>query len=220
MDILGAQTGIEQARAHLFEGQPSKALQVLDRVSWTDLGWPEYWLVRTEAFIQMGDFRLASSTAKMGLEEDPQNLPLIVLYVKTLNALGQFEQAYKVLREGQSIEPDNFELQDLERGLKTKLKKLAKARQAEEKPQPAPERSPSNPHANRDEWKTLKDDRTNQLLFTPSDAESIKRAFRNQTPTPVPASPVKGPSDSKAALIMIALVGLALGATLLAVMVR
>lgn len=220
MDILGAQTGIEQARAHLFEGQPSKALQVLDRVSWTDLGWPEYWLVRTEAFIQMGDFRLASSTAKMGLEEDPQNLPLIVLYVKTLNALGQFEQAYKVLREGQSIEPDNFELQDLERGLKTKLKKLAKARQAEEKPQPAPERSPSNPHTNRDEWKTLKDDRTNQLLFTPSDAESIKRAFRNQTPTPVPASPVKGPSDSKAALIMIALVGLALGATLLAVMVR
>lgn len=220
MEILGAQTGIDQARAYLFEGQPSKALQVLDRVSWTDLGWPEYWLVRCQAFMQMEDYKLASSTAKMGLEEDPQNLPLIVLYVKTLTTLGQFEQAYKVLREGQSIEPDNFELQDLERGLKTKLKKLAKARQAEEKPQPAPERSPSNPHANRDEWKTLKDDRTNQLLFTPSDAESIKRAFRNQAPTPVPPAPAKGPSDSKAALIMIALVSLALGATLLAVMVR
>lgn len=216
MDVLGAETGIEQARAHLFQGQPTKALQVLDRVSWTDLGWPEYWQVRTEAFMLLEDYKLASSTAKMGLEEDPHNLPLIVLYLKALNALGQFEQAYKVLREGQSLDRHNPELGHLERGLKNKLKKLAKAAQAQEKPKPIAERSPSNPYTNRDEWKTLKDDRTNQPVFTHSDAESIKRAFRPSNPTPVPpsASPA---TQRRVSGIGIVFVLLALGATLFAV---
>jgi len=116
-----APSGIEQAKAYLASRQPSKALELLDRTSWPDLAWSEYWMVRSQAFLQLEDYRQATKAVKMGLEENANHAELWILYVEVLLARGDLEQARAVLEEANAYLPSSLELQDYALSLEDRL---------------------------------------------------------------------------------------------------
>lgn len=113
MAQLDAASGIEQALKYLAKGEALQALRVLDRVSWVDLGWPDYWRVRAEAFLALGEARQAAKCAAEGLLEDPENIELLVLHVRALWQGGEYPKAQDVLNQALLLAPDNLELQSL-----------------------------------------------------------------------------------------------------------
>ncbi|WP_051195836.1 tetratricopeptide repeat protein [Meiothermus rufus] len=126
MTQLDAATGIERALQHLANGEPVLALRVLDRVSWMDLGWPEYWQVRAEAYLRLGAYRQAASSAKEGLAENPSHLPLWVVRIRALLELGELDKAQHALIHATSLFPGDLELERLARALEERMGQPAK----------------------------------------------------------------------------------------------
>lgn len=106
-------SAIEQALEYLAKDEAGQALQALDRVGWEDLGWPDYWRVRAEVFLRLGDARQAAKCAGEGLLEDPDNLELLVLYTRALLQGGEKQRAQEALNHALLVAPDNLELQSL-----------------------------------------------------------------------------------------------------------
>lgn len=188
MTQLDAATGIERALQHISNGEPLLALRVLDRVSWIDLGWPDYWRVRAEAFLLLGDHKQAASSAKEGLVEDPDNQPLLLLHIKALVELGELDKAQYALMHALQLAPHNLELKSMADNLELRLDQ-----RPEEPPtaRPRPVQTiPDLPPQARDDWKTAKDWRSGKPLFNEADASAIKRAFKANNPT-LPEEPRK-----------------------------
>ncbi len=186
MTQLDAATGIERALQHISNGEPLLALRVLDRVSWMDLAWPDYWRVRAEAFLMLGDYKQAASNAKEGLVEDPDNQPLLVLHIKALIELGDLDKAQYALLHALRLAPHDLELQSLANALELRLDKQPKEPPAV-RPRPV-QTIPDVPPQTRDDWKTAKDWRSGKPLFNEADASAIKRAFKANNPT-LPGEP-------------------------------
>ncbi|MCS7058098.1 MAG: hypothetical protein NZ849_02350 [Meiothermus sp.] len=149
MAKLDAAAGIERALRHLERGEPVQALRVLDQVSWNDLHWPEYWQVRAEAFLMLGEFRHAASSAREGLTDAPEHLPLLRLYIRAVLRLGQPERACDTLGQALKLYPHDPELQELAR----ELEQTGKTPLAPVKP-PAPQ-SPPAPKNQAEGWAIL-----------------------------------------------------------------
>jgi len=180
MTQLDAATGIERALQHLSNGEPLLALRVLDRVSWVDLGWPDYWRVRAEAFLLLGDPKQAASSAKEGLTEDPNHLPLLILHLKALMELGELDKVQYTLWHALRLAPQNFELQSLADSLDLQINQLTKAPRAV---RPPLQTIPDSPDHARHDWKTAKDWRSGKPLFNEADASAIRRAFKTHNRT-------------------------------------
>ncbi|RIH86823.1 Beta-barrel assembly-enhancing protease [Meiothermus luteus] len=150
MAKLSAAAGIEQARKHLERDEAVQALRILEQVSWTDLHWPEYWQVRAEAFLMLGEFRHAASSAREGLTDAPDHLPLLRLYVRAVLKLGQLDRARDTLDQALRLYPQDPELQGLARELEQRGKAPpASVRSpAGSKPSPSPKSRP-------EEWAIL-----------------------------------------------------------------
>lgn len=181
MAQLDATTGIERALQHLSRGEPLLALRVLDRVSWVDLGWPDYWRVRAEAFLLLGDHKQAASSAKEGLVEDPDNLPLLLLHIKALAELGDLDKAQYALNHALRLAPHNLELQSLADSLDLQIDQRPKAPKTISLP--PVQTIPDVPAHARNDWKTAKDWRSGKPMFNEADASAIKRAFKANNPT-------------------------------------
>lgn len=181
MSRLDATTGIERALQHLSRGKPLLALRVLDRVSWMDLGWPDYWRVRAEAFLMLGDYKQVASNAKEGLVEDPDNLPLLLLHIQALMKLGDLDKAQYALNHALGLAPHNLELLNLAGSLELQIDQRSKAPQTIS-PRPA-QTFPDTPAHALNDWKTAKDWRSGKPIFNEADASAIKRAFKVNTPT-------------------------------------
>ncbi len=187
MTQLDATTGIERALQHISNGEPLQALRVLDRVSWMDLGWPDYWRVRAEAFFQLGDYKQAASSAKEGLEEDPNNLPLLLLQIKARMELGDLEKAQHTLTHALRLAPYNLELQSLAASLELQMER---PRVTPTVSPPSVQTIPDPPAHARNEWKTANDWRSGKPIFNEADASAIKRAFQAGAP-PRPKGPTR-----------------------------
>lgn len=157
------------------------ALRVLDRVSWMDLGWPDYWRVRAEAFLMLGDYKQAASSAKEGLVEDPDNLPLLLLHIKALAQLGDLDKAQYALNHALRLAPHNLELQSLTDSLELQIDQHSNAPKTISPP--PVQTIPDVPAHARNDWKTAKDWRSGKSIFNEADASAIKRAFKANTPT-------------------------------------
>ncbi len=181
MTQLDATSGIELALQHLSRGEPLLALRVLDRVSWMDLGWPDYWRVRAEAFLLLGDHKQAASSAKEGLVEDPDNLPLLLLHIKALKELGKLDRAQYTLKHALRLAPHNLELQSLADSLELQIDQRPKSPKTVSLP--PVQTIPDVPNHARDDWKTAKDWRSGKPMFNEADASAIKRAFKANNPT-------------------------------------
>ncbi|RDI95006.1 hypothetical protein DV704_09090 [Meiothermus sp. QL-1] len=129
---------IERARTHLARGEPLRALRVLDQTSWADLHWPEYWQLRAEAFLSLGEFRHAASSAREGLTDTPDHLPLLQLYTQALLELKQWDRAQETLAQALELYPHDSRLQELAQQLKEGLKAGPEAT-------PIPRKSPRRP---------------------------------------------------------------------------
>lgn len=186
MTQLDAATGIERALQHISNGEPLLALRVLDRVSWMDLAWPDYWRVRAEAFWLLGDYKQAASSAREGLVEDPDNQPLLLLHIKALMELGELDKAQYALMHALRLTPHNLELQSLADTLELRLDRQPKERTSV-RPRPV-QTIPDLPPQARDDWKTAKDWRSGKPLFNEAEASAIKRAFKASNPT-LPGEP-------------------------------
>jgi tetratricopeptide (TPR) repeat protein len=181
MTQLDAATGIERALQHISNREPLLALRVLDRVSWMDLAWPDYWRVRAEAFLMLGDYKQAASSAKEGLVEDPDHQPLLLLHIKALLELGELDKAQYALLHALRLAPHDLELQTLADSLELKLDQRPKTPSTA---MPAPIQTiPDAPPEARDDWKNATDWRSGKPLFNEADASAIKRAFKAQNPT-------------------------------------
>ncbi len=188
MTQLDAATGIERALQHISNGEPLLALRVLDRVSWMDLAWPDYWRVRAEAFLMLGDFKQAASSAKEGLIEDPDHQPLLLLHIKALLELGELDKAQYTLLHALRLAPHDLELQTLADSLELRLDQRPKATPTVTL---APVQTiPDVPPQARDDWKTAKDWRSGKPMFNEADASAIKRAFKANNPA-LPEEPKK-----------------------------
>ncbi|MCS7067313.1 MAG: tetratricopeptide repeat protein [Meiothermus sp.] len=181
MNQLDATTGIERALQHLSRGEPVLALRVLDRVSWMDLGWPDYWRVRAEAFLMLGDYKQAASSAREGLVEDPENLPLLLLHIKALVELGDLDRAQYALNQALRLAPNDLELQRLGDRLELQMDRRPHAPKTVYRP-PTPT-IPEEPAHARDDWKNARDWRSGRPMFNEADASAIKRAFTGHTPS-------------------------------------
>lgn len=188
MTQLDATTGIERALQHLSRGEPLLALRVLDRVSWMDLGWPDYWRVRAEAFLLLGDYKQAASSAKEGLVEDPNHLPLLLLHIRALTELGDLDKAQYALNHALRLDPNNLELQSLADSLDLQIDRRPKAPQTISLP--PSQTIPDTPAHTRDDWKTARDWRSGKPVFNEADASAIKRAFKANLP-PLPNAPIR-----------------------------
>ncbi|AWR86744.1 tetratricopeptide repeat protein [Meiothermus taiwanensis] len=163
MAQLDAARGIELALRHLERGEAVQALRVLDKVSWVDLGWPDYWRVRAEAFLLLGEARRAAKCAEEGLQEAPDNLELLALYVRALLHAQDYHKAQEVLNHALQLFPPSLELRQL-------------AEQCEiARTTPKARTSPAAPH---------KDQGLERPPFSEAEARAIRRAF--QTPAHKP----------------------------------
>ncbi|GIW37643.1 MAG: hypothetical protein KatS3mg074_041 [Meiothermus sp.] len=189
MAQLDAATGIERALQHLSRGEPSLALRVLDRVSWMDLGWPDYWRVRAEAFLMLGDYKQVASSAREGLVEDPNNLPLLLLHIKALMELGDLDKAQYALNHALELAPHNLELQSLADSLE--LQTDPPSTVSKTLTQSPAQTIPDTPAHARGDWKTARDWRSGKPIFNEADASAIKRAFKDGQPALPKASPKK-----------------------------
>ncbi|MGK0619592.1 tetratricopeptide repeat protein [Meiothermus cerbereus] len=177
MAQLDAATGIERALKHLAKGEAAQALQVLDRVSWADLGWPEYWRVRAQAFLLLGDARQAAKCAWEGLLEDPDNLDLHVLRVRALLKAEEPLKAQEALNQALEVAPYNLELQALADSLEAQLEPNT---QPPAPPAPMPTAQFLGNHA-RDDWRTARDRSQDRPLFGETEARAIRRAFNGSS---------------------------------------
>ncbi|GIW24680.1 tetratricopeptide repeat protein [Meiothermus sp.] len=169
-------TGIERALQHLTRGEALLALQVLDRVSWMDLAWPDYWRVRAEAFLLLGDYKQAASSAKEGLTDDPDNLPLLLLRIRALLELGELDKAQYALNHALQLAPQNLELQSLSNSLELRQDRKPKIPQTTPPtPTPTTPDTPAHPH----DWRNT-GPRRGKLFLSDADASAIKRAFENR----------------------------------------
>ncbi|MFN3392388.1 MAG: tetratricopeptide repeat protein [Meiothermus ruber] len=164
MAQLDAASGIEQALRYLAKGDAVQALRALDRVSWVDLGWPDYWRVRAEAFLMLGEARQAAKCAGEGLLEDPDNLELLVLHVRALLQGGEYQRAQDALNHALLVAPDNLELQSLADALESQPPHPA----APAKTVLTPPHRDSSP---------IKNSRWGKPPFTEAEARAIQRAF-------------------------------------------
>ncbi len=156
MAQLDAARGIEQALKHLERGEAAQALRVLDKVSWADLGWPDYWRVRAEAFLLLGEARRAAKCAEEGLHEAPDNPELLALYVRALLHAQDYHKAQEALNQALELFPQSLELRQL-------AGEIARITSQDQTSPPAP----------------LKD-----RPFSEAEARAIRRAF--QTPARKP----------------------------------
>jgi tetratricopeptide (TPR) repeat protein len=129
----------------------------------------------------LGDYKQAASSAKEGLVEDPDSLPLLLLHLKAQVELGELDQAQYVLAYALRLAPHNLELQSLADSLDLQIDQRSEAPPAVSLP-PA-QTIPDVPAHARDDWKTAKDWRSGKPLFNEADASAIKRAFKAHKPT-------------------------------------
>jgi len=199
MAQIDAATAIQRANEHLSNGKPLLALRVLDRVSWVDLGWPDYWRARAQAFLLLGDYKQAASNAREGLHEDPDNLSLLTLHIQALLELHELDKAQHALLHALRLAPHDLELQGLADALELRMEQRNMERSS--LPVNPVQTIPDTPAHARNDWRTAKDWRSGRPLFSEADANSIKRAFNTNKPT----SPGKsaGQSGSYAFLLPI-----------------
>ncbi|GAO75171.1 tetratricopeptide repeat protein [Meiothermus ruber] len=163
MAQLDAVKGVAQALKHLERGEAAQALRVLDKVSWADLGWPDYWRVRAEAFLLLGEARRAAKCAEEGLHEAPDNLELLVVYIRALLQAQDYHKAQEALNHASQLFPQSLELQQL-------AETLAQHETASHPLPPSPMEA----------WRQPKNRPSRKPLFDEAEARAIRRAF--QTP--------------------------------------
>ena len=95
------------ARHYVEVDRAKDALAALERASGDELEHTEFWLIRTEALLQLEQYRDAIEAAQSGLARDPEDISLLSALAIGQIELGEYDPADKTLAAALELDPDN-----------------------------------------------------------------------------------------------------------------